>query len=178
MALALFARHGYAAVSMRQIASEVGVRAGAIYQYTEDKQSLLFGLMDEHMDALLAAWEAVPENPELMDRLRDFCEFHIGYHLDRPEAVFISYMELRNLTPENFEIIEAKRRRYEGCLKEILAAGVEQGDFNLSDIHVTTMAIIAMLTGINTWFREDGRLNRRRVERIYWRLVRRMVSGG
>ena len=163
---------------MRQIASEVGVQAGAIYQYTSDKQSLLFGLMDRHMDALLDAWQEVPDRPDPMGRLRDFCEFHIRYHLDRPEAVFIAYMELRNLTPENFAIIEEKRRRYEAELAEILAAGVETEDFNLTDIHVTTMGIIAMLTGINTWFREDGRLNRRRVERISWRLVRRMVSGG
>ncbi len=163
---------------MRQIASEVGVQAGAIYQYTSDKQSLLFGLMDGHMDALLAAWSAVPVRPDPMARLRDFCEFHIRYHLDRPEAVFIAYMELRNLTPENFKVIEEKRRRYEASLTEILSAGVEREDFNLTDIHLTAMGIIAMLTGINTWFREDGRLDRRRVERIYWRLVRRMVTAG
>ena len=35
-ALRLFARHGYAAVSMRQIATEVGVQVGAIYNYTPD----------------------------------------------------------------------------------------------------------------------------------------------
>ena len=36
-ALALFARHGFAAVTMRQIAATVGVQAGAIYNYTPDK---------------------------------------------------------------------------------------------------------------------------------------------
>ncbi|MDA7967244.1 helix-turn-helix domain-containing protein, partial [Ruegeria sp.] len=54
-ALALFAKQGYAAVSMRQIASEVGVQAGALYNYTPDKQSLLFRLMQNHMQELLAA---------------------------------------------------------------------------------------------------------------------------
>src|SRR6056297_1655019 len=55
-ALSLFARHGYAAVSMRQIAGEVGVQAGALYNYTPDKQTLLFALMKAHMDDLMAAW--------------------------------------------------------------------------------------------------------------------------
>ncbi|NBT31879.1 MAG: TetR/AcrR family transcriptional regulator, partial [Rhodobacteraceae bacterium] len=54
-ALKLIARHGYAAVSMRQIAAEVGVQAGALYNYTPDKQSLLQDLMRSHMEELLAA---------------------------------------------------------------------------------------------------------------------------
>ena len=41
-ALRLFARHGFAAVSMRALATEVGVQAGALYNYTPDKQTLLF----------------------------------------------------------------------------------------------------------------------------------------
>ena len=54
-AQALFAQHGYAAVSMRQIAAEVGVQVGALYNYTSDKQSLLFDLMSSHLDDLLSA---------------------------------------------------------------------------------------------------------------------------
>ena len=44
-ALELFARHGFAAVTMRQIAARVGVQAGAIYNYTPDQQALLFDLL-------------------------------------------------------------------------------------------------------------------------------------
>ena len=51
-ALRLIARHGYAAVSMRQIAAEVGIQAGALYNYTPDKQTLLFDLMQGHMSVL------------------------------------------------------------------------------------------------------------------------------
>ncbi len=173
----LIARHGYAAVSMRQIAGEVGIQAGTIYLYFKDKQALLFELMDAHMDELLAAWAALqrPGTPE--QDLRAFTEFHLGFHIDRPEPVFIAYMELRNLSPENFAIIEGKRRAYESELEAILTAGVEAENFKLSDIRLTTMAIIAMLTGVNTWYSEGGRLTRQTVQQIYWRLVQRMVSG-
>ena len=44
-----------------------------------------------------------------------------------PEAVFVSYMELRNLAPENFAVIEKQRRAYEDELEGILRAGVAQG---------------------------------------------------
>ncbi len=94
-AQSLFARSGYAAVSMRQIASEVGLQAGALYNYTPDKQALLFDLMKQHMDELLAAHAALPVAQSPLAALEAFTRFHINFHLERPDAVFIAYMELR-----------------------------------------------------------------------------------
>ncbi|WP_028028334.1 TetR/AcrR family transcriptional regulator [Gemmobacter nectariphilus] len=163
----LFAQHGFAAVSMRQIAAEVGVQAGALYLYTPDKQSLLAELMTDHMHDLLAALaaESMPADP--VARLAAFARFHIRFHLERPEAVFIAYMELRNLTPGNFTRIEAMRRQYEDALEAILRAGTAAGAFRVPDTKLATLALIAMLTGVTTWYREGGRLTRADVADIY-----------
>ena len=175
VALRLFAQHGYAAVSMRQIAKEVGVQAGALYNYTPDKQSLLFYLMQGHMVELLEAWAqlTVPKGAEA--QLEAFSRFHIRFHLERPDAVFIAYMELRNLSEENFATIEAMRRAYETALEDILKAGVAEGVFDIPDTKIATLAVIAMLTGVNTWYRSGGRLSQAEVEAIYWDMVRKTV---
>ena len=171
-ALRLFARDGYAAVSMRQIAAEVGVQAGALYRYTPDKQSLLFELMHFHMEELLAAWREVRPEGFPLDRLDAFVRFHIYHHMDRAEAVFISYMELRNLMPENFVIIEGMRAEYERVLEDILVeCGADTSD------KLTTLAVLAMLTGVNTWYREGGRLKRAAIAERYVGMVRRLVKG-
>lgn len=174
----LFARHGYAAVSMRQIAGGVGVQAGALYNYTSDKQSLLFGLMQGHMEDLLAARAErdLPDDP--MARLEDFTRFHITYHVQRSDAVFVSYMELRNLTEPNFAVIETLRRTYEDELEAILREGVATGVFAVPDTKIATLAVIAMLTGVNTWYRTGGRLSVEEVETIYWDMVRKSVAPG
>jgi AcrR family transcriptional regulator len=175
-ALRLFARHGYAAVSMRQIAAEVGVQAGALYNYTSDKQSLLFGLMQAHMEDLLEARVAreLPLDP--VARLEDFTRFHIAFHMQRADAVFVSYMELRNLSEDNFAKVEILRRRYEDELEEILRNGVAAGLFTVPDTKIATLALIAMLTGVNTWYRTGGRLSVEEVETIYWDMVRKAVG--
>ncbi len=175
-ALRLFAQEGFAAVSMRRIAGEVGVQAGALYLYTPDKQTLLFDLMREHLEELLANWSA-PDAPPLA-QLEDFARHHIRFHLARPELVFIAYMELRNLEPENFRVIERLRREYEDRLEAVLKAGQAAGEFEVPDTKLATMAIIAMLTGVNTWYREGGRLDRDAVESIYWDMVRKAVAAG
>ncbi|QCO56633.1 TetR/AcrR family transcriptional regulator (plasmid) [Pseudorhodobacter turbinis] len=176
-ALRLFARHGFAAVSMRQIAAEVGVQAGALYLYTADKQALLFDLMQDHMTDLLCTLQALPQCSDPAAQLDQFARFHIGYHLDRPDAVFIAYMELRSLSPENFAAIESLRRRYETHLQEILSEGAAKGVFTLSDAKMATLALIAMLTGVTNWYREGGRLSRSDVQTLYADMALRAVSG-
>ena len=173
-ALRLFAQNGSAAVSMRAIATEVGVQAGALYNYTPDKQTLLFNLLHDHMEELLEAQrDDITTSP--LDRLRDFVDFHIRFHADRPDEVFISYMELRNLTAENFNVVETLRRSYEDRLETILQHGAATGDFVIADTKIATLAVIAMLTGVNTWFRSGGRLSLDQVIAQYWDMVRKAV---
>ena len=175
-ALHLFARHGFAAVSMRQIAAEVGVQAGALYLYTADKQALLFDLMQDHMIGLLAAFDALPPADSPGAKLAQFARFHIGYHIARPDAVFIAYLELRNLSPENFATIESLRRHYEDRLQAILIEGGKAGHFTLGDTKMTTLALIAMLTGVTNWYREGGRLSRADVQTLYANMALRAVG--
>jgi AcrR family transcriptional regulator len=175
-ALKLFAKHGYAAVSMRQIASDVGVQAGALYNYTPDKQALLFTLLKTHMDELLAAYDDLPAQGSATAQLRSFVNFHISFHLERPDAVFISYMELRNLSPENFPVIESLRRTYETRLQDILSAGKQDGSFAVEDTKITTWAVIAMLNGVITWYNTEGRLSVEEVQSTYWEMVRKTVA--
>ncbi len=171
----LFARHGFAAVSMRQIAADVGVQVGALYAYTPDKQALLADLLRVHMEEILAVWQDDPARPAL-ERLESFLRFHIQTSLERPEAVFLSYMELRSLTPENRRDIAELRRRYEDMLEAILIAGEAQGSMSVPDSRLTTMALIAMLTGVANWYREGGRLDQDRVMAVYGDLVRGAVG--
>lgn len=175
-AMQLFAQHGYAAVSMRKIASEVGVQAGALYNYTPDKQSLLFGLMRNHMLELAQAWadHATPGTP--LERLEQFARFHIQFNHERQDEVFIAYMELRNLNDENFAEIDSLRRDYQGKLEAILKDGVAAGVFAMPDTKIAAMALIAMLNGVNTWFREAGPLSLDQVETLYWDMARKSVE--
>lgn len=62
-ALRLFARQGYAATTVRQIADEVGIRDSAIYAHFDAKRELLDALIDE-------------SGPQLVDRIGfDFARF-------------------------------------------------------------------------------------------------------
>jgi len=173
----LFAARGFAAVSMREIAGAVGVQAAALYNHFSNKQALLESLLVSHMECLIDAWEQEACAEEgACKALERFARFHIRYHVDRSDAVFISYMELRNLEPGNFRRIEGLRKTYEGFVVGILEEGRTSGEFDLIDTRISAMAIIAMLTGVNTWYRSRGRLSLTEIEKIYTKMVLRSAG--
>ena len=176
IALHLFAERGYAAVSMRQIASKVGLQAGALYNYFPDKQTILADLLINHMENLLQTWhkQKLPQKPDKL--LEFFVDFHIEYHLNRPEEVFIAYMELRNLNPDNFQKIEKLRNRYERILSEILTVRVNKNLFSCENTKVTSLAIIGMLKEVHTWYKKGGKISVPEMKSIYREIVLKAVT--
>ena len=176
IALHLFAERGYAAVSMRQIASKVGLQVGALYNYFPDKQTILSELLINHMENLLQTWH-MQKLPEKSDKLLEFfVDFHIEYHLNRPEEVFIAYMELRNLNTDNFKKIERLRNKYELILSKILSDGVNRDLFTCEETKIASLAIIGMLKEVNTWYKRDGRISVPEIKNIYQQIVLKAVT--
>ncbi len=170
--LQLIFEHGYEAMSLRRLAADVGIQAGSLYNHISTKQQLLFDLIDAHMRALLAELaKALQHTDRPPDRLRAFVTFHVAYHIARKREVFISYSELRSLEPENYAAIVALRRVYEQQLIGILEQGAASGEFVVGDAQVAAFGILAMLTGVCTWFRPDGRLTTQQVIAVYTEMV-------
>ncbi len=170
--LRLIFEHGYAAMSLRQLAAEVGIQPGSLYNHISTKQDLLFDLVQQHMNTLLRALEQALQDKEgPTERLRAFVGFHVTYHMTRKREVFIANSELRSLEPRNYAAIVALRTTYEQHLADILAEGVADGVFDVADVQVATFAIIALLTGVCTWYRPGGRLTREAIIAAHEKLV-------
>ncbi|MEM8836857.1 MAG: TetR/AcrR family transcriptional regulator [Pseudomonadota bacterium] len=176
-AIVLFAERGYAAVSMRALADHVGIQVSALYNHFETKQDVLATVMVEHLEEVLASWEAMPGRNDDPERaLEAFARFHVRYHVDRQREVFISFMELRSLEDDNFRVVEALRKSYEHEIRDILETGRKRGIFDIKDAHVTAMALLAMVTGVTTWFKPTGRLSAQEIEEVYVAMVMQAVG--
>jgi AcrR family transcriptional regulator len=176
-AVNLIARYGYEAVSMRQLAAEVGVQAAALYRYFPTKEDLLFTLMREHMEALIAGWNAAGAEVEgPAAQLAAFVDHHIRFHVTRRHATHVSNLELRSLSPERLTYILKLRTSYEKELRAILREGAQSGHFLIDDVGLTAMAIIQMITGVIVWFRPDERLSVEEVARTYLSMTMRLTG--
>jgi AcrR family transcriptional regulator len=171
--LRLIYRRGFEAMSLRELAAEVGVQAASLYNYIRTKQDLLFDLIRDHMENLLAqtdaALEAAPAGATA--RLRAFVAHHVTYHLEKKQEVFVANFELRALGPEHYATVIAMRRAYEDKLIALLDAGAAAGEFEIGDARITAYAILAMLTGACTWYKPEGRLTRAELVALHTDMV-------
>lgn len=176
-AVSLIARLGYEAMSMRQLAAEVGVQAAALYRYFPTKEDLLFTLMREHMEGLLNSWDgARPATSDPVARLDAYVRNHIAFHIERRHATHVSNMELRSLSHDRLTQVLKLRTTYEKELRTILRDGAEAGLFSIDDTGLTAMALIQMMTGVIVWFRPGERLSIAEVTTTYLSMTMRLVG--
>jgi AcrR family transcriptional regulator len=172
--LRLIYQHGYEALTLRELAADVGILSGSLYNHIKTKQDLLFTLVRDHMTDLLANLDsALAGHDDPTDALAAFVRLHVTYHMERRYEVYIANSELRSLEPANRAAIVAMRQAYEARLIEILERGVAARRFRLENTRVGAFAIIAMLTGICTWYRPDGPLGPEQIVALHTDLVMR-----
>ncbi len=151
---------GYEAMNLRQLAADVGIQAGSLYNHIRNKQDLLYEIMRTVMQDLHDGLNvALADSDDPQTQLKAFIDYHIRFNNKRRKEVFISNMEMRSLSRENYKAIVAMRTQYEDRLRQILADGKAQDCWTFEDLDVSAYALLAMLTGIVTWFRASGRLS-------------------
>lgn len=172
-ALKLIHRQGFAAMSLRQLAAEVGIQPASLYNHIATKQDLLFEIVREHMESMLAAADATlaaaPPGP--IAQIEAFCAHHLLYHFERKQEVYISNSELRALEGQNRTRILAMRRRYEDTLIGLLERGTGAGVIDVPDPKVAAYAMIAALTGVCVWYKPSGRLSKQELVTIHTALL-------
>lgn len=177
-AIELIAKHGFEAMTLRDLADHVGLQPGSIYRYIATKDQLLADIMAEHMEALLVAWRKADEpSADPKARLENFVDFHIRYHFERQKEVLIANLELRSLTPDSRRGTVALRKAYENELRAILDAGIARKLFPAVDSGIATYAILSMLTGVCFWYSPKGRLAADEIIAIHKRLVLGSLNG-
>lgn len=175
--LRLIFEHGYEGMSLRQLAQDVGIQAGSLYNHIPNKQTLLFDLMRVHHDEVMAACAAALDGiDEPAARMRAFVAFHVSHHISRQPDVYVGNSELRSLEPNNRRIITEKRQAYERVVIDIIETGIRQGVFAVADVPVASYGILAMLTGVCIWFHPDGPRSADEVIAIYTGMVLKSLS--
>lgn len=156
--------HGYAGMTMRQIAARLEIKAASLYYHFPSKQEILFDLMRATAGELLEGLHRIAESANGPDQQLDAAiRWHVLFHTQKREEAFVSHSELRSLEPENRKAILKLRREYERLFDAILRRGQRQGVFEVEDVSVVRNSILTMCTATAGWFSPQGRLTAEQV---------------
>lgn len=172
-----FNRWGYAGMTLRQIAKDVGIEAQSIYNYTTSKQALVEKMIrtgtEELYDSVVAAVEAADPSPSA--RLTAAVKAHVVHYASSPNVV-IFRDSLVHFDEDVRTSLRVKLKEYEQLFKDIIQEGMESGEFRQIDVTPVTFAILGMGDSVTNWWRPGGRLSAAEVGAMYSDLALRMVT--
>jgi AcrR family transcriptional regulator len=176
-AIELIAEHGYEGMNMRMLGNKVGVTPASFYRYFENKQQLLFSLVEEVTKRLTSELAAIVEeigDPE--QQMRALIAFYLGYQIANRTESFVLWTEMRSLTPANFRTISRLQRIYTNKVRLIVERGVQTGQFAVEDCEIATYSLIQMLIMVARWYNPQGRIKPTTLIGIYTNQILRMLG--
>ncbi len=155
----LFARSGFAATSMNQVAEACGFSKPTLYHYYRDKDALLVSICDEHVLRLHAMASEVGASPLApQDKLRELITRILSEYADAQHAHRVLTEDVRFLG-------EVDQRRILGREREVVAGfatvvGQLRPDLQQAALATPlTMLLFGMINWMFTWMRPTGSLD-------------------
>ena len=145
----VFARRGFFAARVSEIAKDAGVADGTIYLYFKSKDDLLISLFEHRMkqvnEVLRATIAGVsPERP--LEQLRAFIKAYLRLVHDEPAAAEVLTIELRQSSKFMKEYENPQFADFLRMLGGLITAGQERGELDDAiPSHVAARMIFGML---------------------------------
>lgn len=155
----LFAKRGYSATSMNQVAEACGLSKATLYHYYKDKYSLLLSIADDHVSrlaALIDDEEALRLKGEA--RLRHLIRRIVEEYADAQNAHRVLTEDVKFLTDEDRQRVLDKERLVVAGFARALAE-TRKGDAAEQMAKPLTMLLFGMINWMFTWMKPEGELD-------------------
>lgn len=156
----LFAEHGYAATSTRQLSRGLGVTNGTFYHYFASKEDLLKQICDKSLTRITNAVSTAVEaesTPE--SKLTALIHAHVVTMLADQDLHKTMLMEIRSLNGDYRSDVIEKRDAYSKIVRQVLTLGQRQGFIrNDTSPRVLTLLLLNMLNWTIFWYTAGAEL--------------------
>ncbi|MFG1462937.1 TetR/AcrR family transcriptional regulator [Xanthobacter sp. DSM 24535] len=156
-AASVFARRGYAATSIGDIADACECSKSRLYHYFNSKETILSDMLTSHVDSLLMKCRHTLygfQDPE--ERFRQLTRLFLDvYSVSRDRhVVLLTCAEF--LVPETRKVLIAKQRELIAYVRDILLQLRPDLAKDFAMAHVDTMLFFGMINWTYTWYHSDG----------------------
>jgi AcrR family transcriptional regulator len=151
----LFAKNGFEATTMDDIAKEAEFAKGTLYKYFESKDALFFSLFSNKANELFDALEQkIQKDKEVQTIINELVHIQLKYFEENKEFLKIISSEQSKLglsvQSDNRQDIMTKYLQHSKIFKKVFTRGIAEGVFKNKDYDAQTLAL--SLTGLMNAF--------------------------
>src|SRR5579875_469501 len=159
VALRLFAKQGFQATGIREIAAEAGFTVSALYYYVGTKEELLLDILLNTATSMVnSALRIVASADSYEQKLASLVLLHVWYNGEHAQQMQVANTELRALSGEARQRVLVLRDRYDALWRDIITQGNMLGIFQVQNAKLAAIALIEMCNGVSYWYRPQGEL--------------------
>ncbi|APG86476.1 TetR family transcriptional regulator (plasmid) [Sinorhizobium americanum CCGM7] len=168
---------------MRDIATEVGIKAPAVYNHYRSKEELLAEAVTEALSAFndaIAAADAQEGSP--LSRLQSAITAHIMYQINHSRIAqandrLLESGILNRLDPAVRHRVKGMMREHLDRLTKIVEAIPSPATSSHPEARLTALAIITMCDNVLNWYRPSGPYTPEKICKHFYHLVHNMLLG-
>ncbi|SFT82117.1 transcriptional regulator, TetR family [Pseudomonas marincola] len=168
VALELFTEFSFHGVSLRQLAAAMQMQVGSLYHHIENKQALLFEMIEEHESDLLELLQTeVPTQANGVEQLESYVRMRLQFNCLHDQRHTLSRLEFRCLSREQQSEIEHIRLLQTQHLASIL----RHCDLPASECNLIALSMHILLDGVVAGYPNGGRPPLENLAALFSRMV-------
>lgn len=163
VAARLFLEKGYTAVSMRDIAAQLDIKAASLYNHISSKQDILDDIIirlaetfTQRLDGIIA------DGGTATEQLSQLIRLHLEISSrDIPGMAVLNHdwMHLEGSRSYYLEL----RASYEDNIRQILLRGIQEGDIAAIDVEVALFSLLSTLRSLYIWLPQKAAFNQQQL---------------
>ncbi len=156
----LFYEKGFSAVSMRDIASEMDIKAASLYNHIKSKQEILSEIILKVAEEFTQGMENVlAENISAINKVKKVIELHIDVTVNHSKALASLNNDWMHLEEEDLKAFVKMRDDYEDNFRRIIKQGIESEEIKPNHPEVILFSILSTLRTLYLWHEKRGKLD-------------------
>jgi len=148
----LFKKKGYSAVTMRDIAQAMGIKAASLYNHIQSKQQILSDIIiqiGEQFTEGMAEIVATEETTSI-EKLEQIIKLHVKITMNNPSRMATMNNDWMHLEKQK-DYYLSLRRNYEDSFRQILKQGIEKGELKTVNPEIILFSILSTLRSLYLW---------------------------
>ena len=159
----LFKKKGFSAVTMRDIAREMDIKAASLYNHIHSKQEILSAIIISLAEAFTAGMgEIKASESTVISKLRQIITLHIRITSENQYGMASLNNDWMHLQDDLERYLEL-RLRYEKNFREIIEEGIVKGELKTGNPDVMLFSVLSTLRSLYIWIPAKEDLNTARL---------------